>query len=248
MLSAYTTNHTCTLIITSPFFSLYHPKFCFFFVTILVVVAYVPFICFSSFFDWHFITFVKFLKINCRNISDEDGIEEDVIGVLILTFCIIYLKVCITYSSSAFSRFSLVVYKNLSIMSSINGHLIGCVPTNQWGNMEVKIVFLAVFLFVASILLVVSSEPSGDKKALLDFARKLSHSHPLNWDVKSSACRNWTGVTCNHDKSRIIALRLPGVGFSGQIPFNTLSRLSALQLLSLRSNSIYNWSFPFWFS
>lgn len=104
--------------------------------------------------------------------------------------------------------------------------------------MELKFMFLAVFLFVASLLLVVTSEPSGDKKALLDFARKLSHSHPLNWDAKSSACRNWTGVTCNHDKSRIIALRLPGIGFSGQIPFNTLSRLSALQLLSLRSNSL----------
>ncbi|KAK1399471.1 putative inactive receptor kinase [Heracleum sosnowskyi] len=104
--------------------------------------------------------------------------------------------------------------------------------------MELKFMFLAVFLIVASFLLVVTSEPSGDKKALLDFARKLSHSHPLNWDAKSSACRNWSGVTCNHDKSRIIALRLPGFGFSGQIPFDTLSRLSALQLLSLRSNSI----------
>lgn len=105
-------------------------------------------------------------------------------------------------------------------------------------KMEHKFVFLAVFLFVASFLLVVTSEPSGDKKALLDFARKLYHSHPLNWNAKSSACRDWSGVTCNGDKSRIIALRVPGIGFSGHIPMNTLSRLSALQLLSLSSNNL----------
>ncbi|CAN4127266.1 unnamed protein product [Withania somnifera] len=83
----------------------------------------------------------------------------------------------------------------------------------------------------------------NDKQALLDFVNQLPHFHPLNWDANSSVCKNWTGVGCNEDGSRVIALRLPGVGFNGPIPNNTLSRLSALQILSVRSNGI-NGTFP----
>lgn len=98
--------------------------------------------------------------------------------------------------------------------------------------------FFAIFLFESLLFLVATPEPIKDKQALLDFARNLYHSRPLNWDDNSSACSIWTGVTCNHDKSRIIAVRLPGIGFHGQIPSNTISRLSALELLNLRSNGI----------
>nr|GLL49232.1 probable inactive receptor kinase At4g23740 [Ipomoea trifida] len=77
-----------------------------------------------------------------------------------------------------------------------------------------------------------------DKQALLEFVKELPHSRALNWDERVSVCKNWTGVSCNGDGSRVIALRLPGVGFNGPIPNNTLSRLSALQILSLRSNGI----------
>uniref|UniRef100_A0A5B6YWI8 Putative Leucine-rich repeat protein kinase family protein isoform 1 n=2 Tax=Davidia involucrata TaxID=16924 RepID=A0A5B6YWI8_DAVIN len=77
-----------------------------------------------------------------------------------------------------------------------------------------------------------------DERALLDFVNNLPHSRFLNWNVYSSVCNNWTGVTCSEDGSRVIAVRLPGVGFHGPIPPNTLSRLSALQILSLRSNGI----------
>nr|GMD96599.1 probable inactive receptor kinase At4g23740 [Ipomoea batatas] len=77
-----------------------------------------------------------------------------------------------------------------------------------------------------------------DKQALLEFVKQLPHSRALNWDERVPVCKNWTGVTCNGDGSRVIALRLPGVGFNGPIPNNTLSRLSALQILSLRSNGI----------
>lgn len=50
-------------------------------------------------------------------------------------------------------------------------------------------------------------------------------------------------MTCNSDHSRVIALRLPGMGLRGPIPANTVSRLSALLVLSLRSNSLSG-SFP----
>ncbi|XP_076898047.1 putative inactive receptor kinase At4g23740 [Bidens hawaiensis] len=78
-----------------------------------------------------------------------------------------------------------------------------------------------------------------DKQALLDFMHNLAHSRTLNWDANSSTvCNHWTGVTCSEDGSRVIGLRLPGVGFHGHIPSNTISRLSGLQILSLRSNGI----------
>ncbi|XP_058201619.1 probable inactive receptor kinase At4g23740 [Rhododendron vialii] len=77
-----------------------------------------------------------------------------------------------------------------------------------------------------------------DKLALLDFSNSLPHSRYLNWTDSSPVCTHWTGITCNPDRSRVISLRLPGVGFHGPVPPNTLGRLSALQILSLRSNAI----------
>ncbi|KAL1222594.1 putative inactive receptor kinase [Cardamine amara subsp. amara] len=83
-----------------------------------------------------------------------------------------------------------------------------------------------------------NSDPLEDKRALLEFLTIMRPTRPLNWNQTSSVCNNWTGVTCNQDRSRIIAVRLPGVGLNGQIPPNTISRLSALRVLSLRSNRI----------
>lgn len=83
----------------------------------------------------------------------------------------------------------------------------------------------------------------GDKGALLDFLN-LPHSRFLNWNESTPVCNHWTGVTCSEDGSRVTAVRLPGVGFHGPIPANTLSRLSELQILSLRSNGISG-PFPF---
>uniref|UniRef100_A0A5B6YUF7 Protein kinase domain-containing protein n=1 Tax=Davidia involucrata TaxID=16924 RepID=A0A5B6YUF7_DAVIN len=103
--------------------------------------------------------------------------------------------------------------------------------------MALKFIFSSIFLFGTLFFLAIT-EPTEDKQALLSFLQNINHSRPLNWDESTSACNNWTGVTCNHDRSRIIAVRLPGVGFRGLIPANTLSRLSGLQILSLRSNAI----------
>ncbi|XP_052186692.1 probable inactive receptor kinase At4g23740 [Diospyros lotus] len=101
----------------------------------------------------------------------------------------------------------------------------------------INLIFSAIF-FLELVFLQVGTEPVEDKEALLDFIQKIPHSRRLNWDESSSPCGNWTGVTCNHDKSRVITVRLPGYGFRGPIPSKTLGRLSALQLLSLRSNQI----------
>ncbi|KAG8381198.1 hypothetical protein BUALT_Bualt06G0097300 [Buddleja alternifolia] len=103
--------------------------------------------------------------------------------------------------------------------------------------MGIKLIFSAILVYV-TLFLLAKAEPVEDKRALLDFIGNIYHSRSLNWDERTSACHNWTGVTCNHDNSRVIAVRLPAIGFKGRIPTNTLSRLSALQILSLRSNAL----------
>ncbi|KAL1828496.1 hypothetical protein DCAR_0207727 [Daucus carota subsp. sativus] len=103
-----------------------------------------------------------------------------------------------------------------------------------------SVIFLTGFLVFKGEATLVDS----DKKALLNFLSNVSHSRFINWNEQSPVCKNWTGVTCSEDGARVIAVRLPGVGFYGPIPVNTLSHLSALQILSLRSNAISG-PFPF---
>lgn len=97
---------------------------------------------------------------------------------------------------------------------------------------------LFIFLTITLIFSHTAADPVEDKQALVDFLQHISHPHSLNWNRSSSLCENWTGVFCNSDHSRVIELRLPGVGLRGPIPPNTLSRLSAIQVISLRSNDI----------
>ncbi|CAO2837705.1 unnamed protein product [Amaranthus hypochondriacus] len=104
----------------------------------------------------------------------------------------------------------------------------------------VLMVFCFGFLCNADLL-------EDDMRALLDFVNKVPHLHALDWSISSPICSNWTGITCNADSTRVIGVRLPAVGFSGEIPANTIGQLSALQVLSLRSNQISG-TFPSEFS
>ncbi|TKY56013.1 inactive receptor kinase [Spatholobus suberectus] len=106
---------------------------------------------------------------------------------------------------------------------------------------------LCLLLMIGAMLFGVGAEPVEDKQALLDFLHKINHSHLLNWDKNSSVCKRWIGVTCNTDQSQVIALQLTRAGLRGPIPPNTLSRLSALQTVSLASNGITGY-FPSGFS
>ena len=115
-----------------------------------------------------------------------------------------------------------------------------------FASMEAKHI-LCFILLVGFVLFQVNADPVEDKQALLDFVNYLPHSRSLNWKESSPVCKNWSGVICSGDGTRVISVRLPGVGFHGPIPPNTLSRLSALQVLSLRSNGISG-EFPFDFS
>ncbi|KAL9164433.1 hypothetical protein ABFS82_06G104000 [Erythranthe guttata] len=105
--------------------------------------------------------------------------------------------------------------------------------------MGIKIIFSSILVFCATLCLSPSTaEPVEDKQALLDFVADINLSRKLNWNETSSVCNNWTGITCDRDNSRVVAIRLPGVGLKGVLPSNILTRLSALQILSLRSNAL----------
>ncbi|KAI4307157.1 hypothetical protein L6164_030374 [Bauhinia variegata] len=113
-------------------------------------------------------------------------------------------------------------------------------------KLELSCIFLAAMV-IEAMLFHVTAEPVEDKQALLDFLHNIGHPHSLSWNENSSVCTSWRGVTCNNDQSRVIAIRLPGAGLSGPIPNNTLSRLTEIQTLSLRSNGITG-PFPLGFS
>nr|GLL45204.1 probable inactive receptor kinase At2g26730 [Ipomoea trifida] len=82
-----------------------------------------------------------------------------------------------------------------------------------------------------------NSEPVGDKQALLAFLSKTPHNNRLKWNASAPAC-SWVGVECDANRSFVFALRLPAVGLMGDIPADTLGRLSQLRVLSLRSNRL----------
>ncbi|CAO2197154.1 unnamed protein product [Urochloa humidicola] len=100
------------------------------------------------------------------------------------------------------------------------------------------IAFVFASLLFASIPHAKSADLNSDKQALLAFAASLPHGRKLNWSSTTPVCTSWVGVTCTPDKSRVHTLRLPAVGLFGPIPSDTLGKLDALEVLSLRSNRL----------
>ncbi|XP_040991924.1 probable inactive receptor kinase At5g58300 [Juglans microcarpa x Juglans regia] len=93
------------------------------------------------------------------------------------------------------------------------------------------------FLFIIIALPPMAvADLNSDKQALLDFAATVPHRRNLSWNPTTSVCTSWLGVNCTPDGTRVHALRLPGIGLVGRIPPNTLGKLDALRILSLRSN------------
>ncbi|RZR94200.1 hypothetical protein BHM03_00022854 [Ensete ventricosum] len=111
-------------------------------------------------------------------------------------------------------------------------------------NLRQEMSLNRVLLAISALWLAISSAGVGagslaeDRQALLDFLAATPHGRGLNWSRATAVCGLWTGITCSADGSRVVAVRLPGIGFRGPIPPSTLSRLSALRILSLRANSL----------
>lgn len=104
-----------------------------------------------------------------------------------------------------------------------------------------KIQFLAVLTILSFILPnlpLIISDLSDDRQALLDFAVAVPHQRKLNWNASVPVCTSWVGIRCNENGTRVIAIHLPGVGLYGAIPLQSIGKLDALKVLSLRSNNL----------
>ncbi|XP_020584399.1 probable inactive receptor kinase At5g58300 [Phalaenopsis equestris] len=96
-------------------------------------------------------------------------------------------------------------------------------------------IFLLLLLLITTPVI---ADLNDDKQALLAFATTVPRGRKLNWSSDTSVCSSWVGVSCTPNRSRVVALRLPGIGLLGPIPTNTIGKLDALQVLSLRSNGL----------
>ncbi|KAM7521968.1 hypothetical protein LguiA_011870 [Lonicera macranthoides] len=96
---------------------------------------------------------------------------------------------------------------------------------------------LLPFIFVILTLLPLAlGDLNSDTQALLAFAAAVPHKPKLNWSPATPTCTSWVGINCTRGGTRVLSLRLPGIGLVGPIPANTLGKLDALRVLSLRSN------------
>lgn len=103
-------------------------------------------------------------------------------------------------------------------------------------NLQATVTLYFFFLFY--LLPVIQSDLNSDKKYLLEFASAVPHGRKLNWRNDSAVCTSWSGISCTNDSTRVLTLRLPGVGLKGTIPPHTLGNLDFLTTLSLRSNAL----------
>ncbi|KAK2657826.1 hypothetical protein Ddye_010878 [Dipteronia dyeriana] len=105
--------------------------------------------------------------------------------------------------------------------------------------MKLGSVFVGLpFVLLLFLIPQLNADLNSDKQALLDFAASVPHVRKLNWNSSTPVCSSWVGITCTRDGSRVLAVRLPGVGLYGPIPANTIEKLDALMILSLRSNQL----------
>ncbi|KAJ0112258.1 hypothetical protein Patl1_02938 [Pistacia atlantica] len=104
--------------------------------------------------------------------------------------------------------------------------------------------FLVALLHLKCLLLPVeSASPSliTDKEALISFKSQLKELEPptllSSWSNSNYSPCNWTGVTCNEFRQRVIALNLSGFGLEGTISPH-ITNLSFLGSLQLQNNKL----------
>ncbi|KAK4737719.1 hypothetical protein R3W88_001416 [Solanum pinnatisectum] len=93
------------------------------------------------------------------------------------------------------------------------------------------------FLFLSLLFSGIFSDLNADRAALLHLSEAF-RGRTLGWNTTNSTPCSWQGVKCDTTINRVIKLRLPGYGLSGEMPLNSIGNLTELRTLSLRSNSL----------
>ncbi|PWA98770.1 protein kinase-like domain-containing protein [Artemisia annua] len=102
--------------------------------------------------------------------------------------------------------------------------------------MKLRLLSVTTFILLLHNLYVTAADLNSDAQALLTFASSVPHLRKLNWNPTIPVCTSWVGIKCNDEKTRVVGIHLPGIGLYGQIPLDTIGKLDALRILSLRSN------------
>ncbi|GMI77023.1 receptor-like kinase 1 [Hibiscus trionum] len=95
------------------------------------------------------------------------------------------------------------------------------------------IISFSLLLWATLLMNSVDSDLASDRAAMVAL-RAAVRGRLLLWNLSSSPC-TWTGVNCS--SNRVVELRLPGMGLSGQLPIG-IGNLTQLQTLSLRFNAL----------
>ncbi|XP_012847816.1 PREDICTED: probable inactive receptor kinase RLK902 [Erythranthe guttata] len=95
---------------------------------------------------------------------------------------------------------------------------------------------VSYFLFL-SLLHFLSPVFSDDRLALLRLQSAV-RGRTLQWNTTSATPCSWEGVKCDTTTNRVVSLRLPGDGLTGQLPPYSIGNLTELRALSLRDNSL----------
>ena len=99
-----------------------------------------------------------------------------------------------------------------------------------------RVAAATLILVLFSAVSVAGQDLAADTRALITFSKVHDpRGTKLNWKNTTWTC-NWRGVTCT--QNRVTELRLPGKGFRGTIPPESLSLISELHVVSLRGNKL----------
>ena len=90
------------------------------------------------------------------------------------------------------------------------------------------------FLFL--ILLPTSKSDLASDRAALLVLRLAVGGRSLLWNISQTSPCSWVGVKCQ--QSRVVELRLPEMGLSGQLPSGAIGNLTELHTVSLRFNAL----------
>ncbi|KAI3726021.1 hypothetical protein L1987_65818 [Smallanthus sonchifolius] len=83
----------------------------------------------------------------------------------------------------------------------------------------------------------IMTDLTSDRSGLLSL-RSAVGGRTLFWTTAQLNPCNWSGVQCDNTLNRVIALHLPGVSLSGQLPVGIFGNLTRLRTVSLRFNTL----------
>ncbi|XP_010417171.1 PREDICTED: probable LRR receptor-like serine/threonine-protein kinase At2g24230 [Camelina sativa] len=88
-------------------------------------------------------------------------------------------------------------------------------------------------------------EPNSDGFFVSEFFKQMGLSSAQAYNFSAPFC-SWQGLFCDSKNEHVIVLIASGMGISGQIPDNTIGKLSKLQSLDLSNNKISGLPSDFW--